>query len=662
MKKQHKRAMESYALFAGADAAYQSGGATRDMVVVNKVKGYVDAVHGFMLQNRRRAKYLATIEDSEEQQIYSGFLNDFRKDIRDNANSDQIESLQNKGMLIAGYGAIETGLVFGDDGATRDPNGEYIQDAVPYDKVFWDRSAVSPNLLDARYIWRDKTYNMREALDRFKGSDQSDFTTIDNQEGAYQYAPLGGTYDRQAENTDPYSSDVVVHNYQWWEREKYYRAINPVFDLMQANPELAMNAMQGMQIVKQQMIARTEKAEQPDMFTFNPEAPILVMNQKIYSKLKPLFVNAGIQLEEDEGYRKCFYTSLMSDTVIFDKFKNLDQQGFSIKFKTADYDHINECWFGMLDVMKTPLLYSNKVLTELLRIISSNSKGGIIYEKGVTDNPMKLEQSWANPSASVEVNEGKMDRIKPKTEPYTPTGYDRLLPIFDSYIELTSPVDKNFLGSSENRQETAALQRQRIKQVTSVLAAYFDSITLYDKEQARMDMTYMRELAEINPSRAFRTTNDDGAIEIMRADPSYFVDEYDIEIDEAPTSATEQEEKAQVALSLAQQAAMIGKDLYPQAIKMLPYFTQQEKQEWIEAMSPKELSPEEQQAQAEQRQLALVQAQLQLEKMRSEVSNKDADTLVKETSAEKNQAETDKTVLETELAASQPINDFNVNL
>lgn len=667
MKTQHRRAREAYAMYAGNDAAYTSGDTARDMVVVNKVKSYVDAVSGFMIQNRRQAKYQASVPDRESQQIYSNFLNDYRSYIRRNCNADQVESAQNLSMLIAGYGAIETGLAFGDEGATRDPNGEYIMGNVPYDRIYWDKSAQDKGLLDSHYIWREKLYDRKDALERFKGSDESDYVA-EMPNTNYTYFAGGGTYDKISEGEDPQINDVIVNNYQWWEREKYYRINNPAFDLFRVDPQMAQNVVRSMEFVKEQFMARTSKSEQADLFDFDPRSPILVMTPKLHGVLKNLANEAGIPFEAEDNYRRIYYTALLTDKVVFDKFKSLDQQGYSIKFKVADYDQINNNWFGMLDVMKVPLLYSNKVLTELLRIIANNSKGGVIYEKGVTNDPRALEAKWAKPEASVEVNPDTIDKIRPKSTPYVPNGYDQLLPLFDSYIKDVSGIDRTFLGATQSANETAALQRQRVKQVTSVLASYFDSITLYDKEQARMDVTYMREMSEIDPSRTFRVTDAEGAQLVQETDPSMFVDEYDIEIEEAPSSATENEEKAQIMLAFADKQAMLGNNIYDAVVPYLP-LSEAEKVTLLERLKPQEMTPEQQQAmlqaQQEERQMIMAKDQAELAKTQAETENKQADTAVKQATVLEKNADTEQTLLETDYVTStvpSNINDININI
>jgi len=112
------------------------GKKNRAMVNFNKVQSNVDAVVGFMAQNRRQAKYIANVTDSKEQNTYSRKMNALHTYHRDNTNADQLETDQDADMMICGYGAIETDLSYLVGNATTLPNGEIIKVKLDLWKVY----------------------------------------------------------------------------------------------------------------------------------------------------------------------------------------------------------------------------------------------------------------------------------------------------------------------------------------------------------------------------------------------------------------------------------------------------------------------------------------------------------------------------------------------
>lgn len=631
MARQHRMAKECLSMYAGNEYGYQVGqeGDTRNLVMINKAKSYIDSVGGFMAQNRRKPKYEARVPNNEQQELYSFYVNGVSDFLRDHGHFDQVEGQQDKQMLICGYSAVETALLFGEQGATRDPNGELAKELIPYNKIYWDTQARGFNLLDCKMLMRKKEYRLKDALELFKGSTASDFDLGETEAIDMQYFPGGGTYDRigvaQNKNVDL----VQVYNYQYWQREKYFRVANPVFDLMKINPALAQAAYEGMITAHRMLVNQTSRTEQPDLFDFNPKQQILIMTPQLFKIMAPLFGEAGISLEYDESYRRVYYTKILTDHTVFDTFKNIDQNGFSIKFKTADYDESNHCFFGMMQLLKVPLLYSNKVLTELLRIIASNSKGGLIYERSATNSPRDLERNWAKPDASIMLEDGGLAKVKSKTEPYAPNGYDQLLPLFDQYLSQVT-VDKNFLGNSENRDEPAALHRQRIKQVVTVLATYFDAITLYQREDARMNLSYIRAMADIDPSRSLRLVGDDGVARMVNLSPEYLVDAYDIVITEAPDSATEKDEKLQYLTNFTITLGQLRPDLAPslaaQVVPHIHFLTAQERSKLLQTLTPQPPSPEQQQVQQQTLALELADKKAQVDERNAHVQKMQAET------------------------------------
>ncbi len=314
---QYKMAREEDAFWVG-DKMYYSASVTdgrrKAMVIFNKIKPFVSAVRGFMIQMRRKPEYMARIEEEQEQQQRTEYMNGISDYARDNANADQIESAQDQDMLICGYGAVETNLLW-----ERDPNGEIAWERIDPLDVGWDPMARAGNLLDAMWVFRVKKYTKEEALDLFPGSDEEDFQSSDGNTTNAQFFPNGGVVDKIAFDTDNSEHGLVnVFYYQWWEREKYYRCKNPIYDL--PDPQLVNLLANGLKILKDKRADVSDEYQVEDLFSFDPTGEYLVMNNQVKNDVTAFFMRFGIELEVVENVRRCYYTAILSGDKIFTKF------------------------------------------------------------------------------------------------------------------------------------------------------------------------------------------------------------------------------------------------------------------------------------------------------------------------------------------------------
>lgn len=600
LAKQYANTKSMAAFYAGDFMDYKqpiqfstlAGQRKKALVCFNEVKPYVNAVKGFAAQNRRRAKYSARVQAEPLQYQYSTYANAYSDYLLDQANADQVKTQQDGDMLIAGYGGVETALTYGEGHATRDPNGEMLMGRLDPLNVGWDPFAKQSNLLDARWVFYDKTYDLDEAKDLFDAS-SDDFEQADDdevtQDSGYEWYARGGRYNKIKEGpfdwADEKANLVKVSFYQWMEFETFYRADNPIYTLK--NPQAIQLAAMQLDVIAQEL----NKPENEDMFTFDPRAEILNFNDKIKARLLQHF---GKFITCYPFKRKVFYTAVLSGKHVFTKFRNQCQQGFTIKFKTGDYDAKNKIWTGMVNTMKDPVLYFNKALTELMFIIGANSKGGVMYEKGSIEDIQDFEAKYAKTDAAVEVAEGALaeGRIKPKREPYNPSGYEEILQIASDSIVRVNGIDKSFLGSSENKDETGILQKRRIKQVVSLLACYFDSITLFEKEHARMVLDFMKILAANNDGGLFRILGQNGKEAFAKIAADKFVAEYDVVITEAPQSPEDKQEFANVITQVGDKLAAVGdvttaKAIYAIGMKYLP-LDQEDLQHLIQILMPQD--------------------------------------------------------------------------
>lgn len=589
--RQYKNTEECQAFYAGdlmdfwigASSTDQFGVKKRAMVQINKVKPYVNAVKGFMAQNRRKAKYSARMDGNRIQELYSQYCNGLADYIRKSSYADQRETQQDGDLLTVGYGAIETAMTYSNGHSTTDPNGKIIKGRLDPLDVGWDPFAKDTNLLDARWVFSEQVYSLDDALDLFQDAREDDFESatedeLSGGEGSYKFYARGGRYNKIKETaldwSDEKNDKVKVYFYQWYQYETFYRCENPAH--LAKDPRIAQIMM-----MKLEMIAQEIDQDEDDLFSFDPKDELLNFDEETKKKLEKAF---GKSIEIYEYRRKAYYSAVISKEHIFTKFRNPCQQGFTIKFKTGDYDAKNKIWMGMINSMKEPTLYYNKALTELMFIIGANSKGGVYIEEDAVDDVQKFEQQYSKTDAVIVVAPGAISgqKIQTKKEPHSVTGYESIVQMMGSDIQDVTGIDKAFLGSSENKQETGVLYKRRIRQVVSSLACYFDSITLYQLEDARLMLDFMRIYAENNDGGLFSVAGVDGRQQFLQISADKLAAQYDVDIDEAPQSMEEKQEYASLLADMADKLLAVdatsAKALLAIAVKYLPLDSEDQQQ------------------------------------------------------------------------------------
>ncbi len=636
-------------------------------VSFNCIKPYVNSIVGFMAQQRRKPDYQAKVQSSEDQEALSDYQNGYSDYIRENTNADQMETRQDMDVVIGGLGATDTAATLKIGAPTRDPNGEIIVERVDPCEVGWDPAAIMPNLLDSGWVYRVKEYDVEEAEELFDVEEDELEVSDSDEDIDYEFNPYGGIQDKIGyEYSDPQRKRVRVYFYQYFNIETFYRIENPLKNITDRAvfEELAVE------------LAGIEPNPEDEMFMFDPSSPILTITKKNKKAITEIFDAFGIPFDPVAEKRKCYYTAVISGDKVFDVYKSVSQQGFSIKFKTGDRDERNNIWTGIVASMRDPQRYYNKALTELMLIVASNARGGVMYEESAVDNVVEFEASWAMFNRATRVNDGAISggKIQPKAVPSMATGYEGILESSNAALSKVTGIDESFFGAIAGGNETAMLQRQRIKQATTTLAVYFDAIALYSKEQARLMLSYMRLLAAASDGKLFKMHDDDGNAIFERISLDFFADEYEISIGEAPETPIQKEYYTQTLIGMAQSMQAIGDprylQMYAAAVKYMP-IASRDKNAIIEVLLGQQQIDPAMVEQLQQRiqQLEGDQARIMTAKMVADIDKTQAETQTKLVSMRKTEKEMRKldediegAAIENDIMAMKPMNEVNITI
>lgn len=488
----------------------------RPVITFNRSGVLVDAVVGAESSNRRETQYLPReVGDSIPNELITSAANWFR----DQCDAEDEESEAFKDTVTAGMGWTETRL-----DRTNNPDGEpKIERLDPMEMVWKDGSKA--NLVDSKRIWRVRKMDIAEAQKLFPNAspDQLNAAWADDEEdGNPSHHPhLYDGKDNPA--NDNVSREVTIVACQWAEETNYYKTL--------------LLTPEGQQVVELD------------------EAKF-----KIAQKQKAVGQFATLRRET---VMQCFLGN-----VVLKEPHPTPTGRFSWACITGLKDEDKGIFYGIIRRAKDPQRWANKWLSQMLHILNSQAKGGVMAEKGAFENQREAEESWARTDRITWVNPGAMtgNKIQPKPMAQFPAGFDRLMAYADDMIIKATGINMELLGIREVNQ-AGVLEYQRKQAGMGILASFFDSLRRYRKIQGRVMLRFIQQLGD---GRLVRIVGADRAQYVPLTKEAIADVEYDIVVDDAPTSPNEKEktwQQIQAVLPLIkdmigpQQAMIIAKYL-----------------------------------------------------------------------------------------------------
>ncbi len=394
---------------------------------------------------------------------------------------------------------------------SSDPNGVVKTEMVPVFDMQWDPTAVQQNLMDAKYVYRGrwidkmdfqrqwgldgdflKNYKDEQLTSRFANAQPHD------QSKAWMY--LDDPRDWVHNNGD----QVLVVDYQ-------YRGEQDA--ILYRLPDGTLE-WEGVDTWEQ---LRTEMQE---LMGYDP-------------------VSQGVA----ETKAPCYYSVHLAGEYVLQKVK-LPYRGFTYNCITGFQDRSTQypTYFGLMRLMKDPQNWANKFLSQLIHIIGTNPKGGVVVGPSVFDDNRQAREQWARPDGFLVANK----QIQPGDIQHLPTGNMPVaqLQLFDRVSDMVptaAGVNMNyFAGQAEDLRRTAGHAVESVqRQAAAVLAPIFDSFKRYRKNQGKLMLRFMREHAEVN--QLVRISGPPLAKYAQLAMSDMF-QRYDVVVDESPVSANSEHE------------------------------------------------------------------------------------------------------------------------
>jgi hypothetical protein len=522
-----KEAEECYAFVAGEQWATDDKAKLLEMgrlpVVFNRVGPMVDAVAGSEVQNRQQVQYIPRqVGDVGVNEVLTGAA-DY---IRDACDAEDEESEAFYDAVVCGIGCTETSLDY-----VSDPEGAVLIDRRDPLTVRWDPAAKKRNLTDRRWDLRFEWMDREEIQDKWPDRAEEIGASTDwgssDQEGQLHDADMAWLYKRDATGYDDRAKKLRVIHHQEWELESFWVMLNP-------------DTQQLQEIDKATLDTLSERLQVLGM-------PPLQSMRKQRKKYMQTFVCGDVVLERSAC--PC--------------------NQFTRAFIAAKRDRNQNTWFGIVRAMLDPQRWANKFFSQILHIINTNAKGGLMVEESATDNIGRLKEEWAKADSVVVLNEGAISQGKviPKPLAQVPQDVNNMLQFSISSLRDVTGINLELLGMAD-RQQAGVLEAQRKQAALTVLAVLFDALRKYRKEQGRLLADFIRDY--LSDGRLVRILGGDGVeryIPLIR-DPK--TAQYDVIVDEASTTVDRKAQTFQVLMQLMPALRDQGVPFGPELLEYLP--------------------------------------------------------------------------------------------
>ena len=527
-------------------------GMGRALIVMNRCGVVVDAVCGAEIANRQEVRYIPRETSRQKQQRLqntAAAIGDFSPDVvsseiyteaarwfRDRADADENDTEAFRDAVTCGIGCTETRLDY-----EENPDGDLRDDHTDIFEMLWDGNARKRNLRDAQRIWHIKKLPLVEARALIKREDGEDYSDEElhaswaenaiwtGQETQHDSEPVRDrTGPGDMKDPDQEMDEVVLVRMMWIEREPIWRVVTPEGSVNMTKADLA----------------KIEVTEGADAVKAIKEAAV----------------------QQSRKVRKQAWLG----NVVLKTMPTPCPTQFPFQFITAKRHQNKRMWYGIVRTMRDPQEWSNKLFSQILDIINSSAKGGIMAERGAFfENDNEAEESWTSTRDITWVKAGALNQGNPKfaNKPQAsfPNGLQYLLEVATSSIRDTVGVSLEMLGMREGDQ-AGILEYQRRQSGMTILQPFFDSLKSYRRDQGELILWYIQN--DLSDGRLIRVVGEDNAPYVQLIKGATL--EYDLIIDDMPTSPNQKEMIAQVVMQLLPIIKEIAPDLVPDLLKFLP--------------------------------------------------------------------------------------------
>jgi hypothetical protein len=471
----------------------------RPHIVFNRVLTILKAVAGMEINGRHEISFIPrNSEDTKANEV----LSSASKWMADNCDGEDEESQAFDQCATTGMGWCENRMSY-----LKDPSGLYVEEMVDCREMFWDRTARKKNLADARRVSRVRRMAFGDAARMFPGKtrDELDAVWADDTGLGGPVKSIEQKWRRDEDNSTALYDDrceVTIVQMQWIEIETYWIVAD---------------------------VQTNTKAELSD-----------AEYKRFESRMGQLGMEVHAARMEREVYKQAFLGG--KDVMLKPAGPAPIEGQFTWKCITGEYDAVKGTWFGLVKVMRDPQMWANKWLSQILHILNTTAKGGIIAEVDAFDDQREAEDGYAQPESIVWAANGSLSgkdgpKIIPKPGAGSIEGYLGLMAFAISSVKDVTGINLELLGQQDQNQP-GILEAMRKQAGMTVLATLFDSLRRFRKQTGRARLFFIQNF--LSNGRLIRVAGPD-SVESVKLAKDRTVGEYDVVVDDTPTSPNQKE-------------------------------------------------------------------------------------------------------------------------
>lgn len=566
-----------------AEALAEEG---RPALVFDRTRPIIQTLMGSQITSRFQAQYLPVQSDisSMDAQI-SEPLSAVAKWVQAAGDFEQHESLAFQDTLVTGVGCIEIYASY-----EINPDGLILARRVPSREIGWDPTSVEPNNLDARFVIRDRMIDEDELASLFGKAAVQDVLDLASRGTearpnlhAHQGATVRTNEQRYAYDLtrpaalndrfyDPISSRVRLYEQQSWSR--YYQT--RIIGVDVENAEAVMQAHQmaeelGIEPEYPQMEIFEDSGDPTEKTLQDLQLRTEALNLQIAGReLGPIGPPATIPDFPVRVYLRSWHTAaekLKEEPIPFPAFSYL----FITAYEDWSDRNGRRHFFGPMRAMRDPQKYSNKFMSQAIHLFTGNPKGALLYEEDFFTDQSKAAKDWNRATGMIKVKKGTLrhqnEKFRQLNTNVNLRGIETLLANAQSAVGAAAGVSEAYgVGTvGDLRRTSGSALSSVLSSQQKTNATPFDSLRLYRKNMGRL-ILYMLD-AYIDPAQVIRVVGKENEQIIEVINEGRLAEEYDIRVEEIPTSPNERQEVFEVLMQsgilpqLMQQGVPIPPDL-----------------------------------------------------------------------------------------------------
>lgn len=482
----------------------------RPPITFNYSEKMIDAVVGAEVSNRQEIVFKP--RGSEDSGL-ADLWNAVAKEEREHSNAEDEESDAFRDMLICGMGWTQTRMSYDED-----PDGKIITERIDPLEMWSDPAASKPGVTDRRYQFRRWWVDERAASREWPNAIFSEDNYSDTQGGVIT---RGRRYEEGEEDEhDRHKDQVQIYHYECMEKEPIYRVA-------------LQTGLQDLSVAD-------------------------------FNDMKDHLDASGIKYAKQ--YHRVYYRAFFAGDTLLEVNMSPCQAGFTFQAITGKRDRNKNIFYGITRVMKDPQRWANKWLSQILHIINTNAKGGLLAEINAFIDPIKAQEEWASPDSVTLLTEGGLGKVKEKGQTPFPAGLDKLMQFALGSLPMVTGINLEALGLA-NREQAGVLEAQRKQAAYGLLSPYFDSLRRYRKESGRILLFFIHEF--ISDGRLVRIGGPDSQ-QYLPLTKQPDAPKYDIIIDQSPNAPDVKDKTWETLMQLVPSLLKAGMPLPPDLLDYSP--------------------------------------------------------------------------------------------